>query len=229
MDMKNNLLELAGISKTYGEERTKVTALDEINLTIAAGEFVAIMGPSGSGKSTLLSILGAMNSPSTGHMHVDDIDVYGLSAERQADFRREYLGFVFQQLQLLPYLTAVENVMLPLVVTSAKNLEERATAVLERVGLSGKLDRLPSELSGGEQGRVAIARAVVNEPPILLADEPTGSLDSETTDDILGLFAELHRDKQTIIMVTHNMETVRDANRLIRLKDGRVVADGPVA
>jgi len=223
--MDKELIKLDGISKEYGPETARVRALAEIGFSIATGEYVAIMGPSGSGKSTLLSILGAMNPPTTGKMHVGGIDVYGLSAERQADFRREYLGFVFQQLQLVPYLTALENVMLPLVVTDTRDHSQKARKVLERVGLSDKLDRLPTELSGGEQGRVAIARAVVNEPPILLADEPTGSLDTETAQEILALFSDLHKDGQTIVMVTHNVETISEATRLLNIQDGRLLAD----
>lgn len=219
------LLEAKGLSQYYGHGDARVTALAGVDLEIEHGEFIAIMGPSGSGKSTLLSILGAMNPPGEGTLEVDGIDVYQLSAERQADFRSEYLGFVFQQLQLIPYLTALENVMLPLVITDIKNHSELATEVLDRVGLAGKGDRLPSELSGGEQGRVAIARAIVNEPPILLADEPTGSLDSCTGEEILRLFQELHHDGQTIIMVTHNPEAICEVDRLIRIKDGSVCAD----
>lgn len=223
--MNNKLVEIDRISKYYGPESARVTAMNDVSFSLASGEYVAIMGPSGSGKSTLLSILGAMNPPSQGKMIVDDIDVYDLSTERQADFRREYLGFVFQQLQLVPYLTALENVMLPLVVTDTPDHAQTARAVLDRVGLSDKLDRLPSEMSGGEQGRVAIARAVVNEPPILLADEPTGSLDTETTAEILALFAELHQDGQTIVMVTHNIDTIAASTRLLKIEDGRVRTD----
>lgn len=223
--MGDALVKIVGISKHYGPEAARVAALSDVSFSLSSGEYLAVMGPSGSGKSTLLSILGAMNPPSAGKMFVDGIDVYGLSSERQADFRREYLGFVFQQLQLVPYLTALENVMLPLVVTDEKDHRRRAEAVLKRVGLSGKLDRLPSEMSGGEQGRVAIARAVVNEPPILLADEPTGSLDTDTTEEILDLFAGLHKDGQTIVMVTHNIATITASTRLLKIVDGQVLAD----
>lgn len=219
------LLEATGLSQYFGHGEARVDALKGVDLKIEDGEFIAIMGPSGSGKSTLLSILGAMNPPSEGRLEVDGIDVYQLSVERQADFRCEYLGFIFQQLQLIPYLTALENVMLPLVITDIKNHTELATEVLERVGLEGKANRLPSELSGGEQGRVAIARAIVNEPPILLADEPTGSLDSCTGEEILRLFHELHNDGQTIIMVTHNPDAISGVDRLIRIKDGSVCGD----
>lgn len=214
------------LSKYFGSDGdTQVHALERASFEIAEGEYLAIMGPSGCGKSTLLAILGAMSPPSSGTLAIDEIDVYSLPQEKRADFRREYLGFVFQQLQLIPYLTAIENVMLPLVITDHKGKRELAAATLERVGLGDKLDRLPSEMSGGEQSRVAIARAVVNNPPILLADEPVGSLDSKTGEEVLALFKQLHDEGQTIIMVTHNPESIRDTDRLIQLKDGHVVAD----
>lgn len=220
-----SLVVAKNLSRHFGHDDALVKALDDVSFNIEEGEYVAIMGPSGSGKSTLLTILGAMNPPSGGTLEVDEIDVYSLSQEKMADFRREYLGFVFQQLQLIPYLTAIENVMLPLVITDHKNKREIAAETLERVGLGDKLNRLPSELSGGEQSRVAVARAVVNKPPILLADEPVGSLDSKTGEEVLSLFKKLHGEGQTIIMVTHNPESVRDAGRLIQLKDGGVLAD----
>ncbi len=221
----NDLMNLANVTKLYGTGENQVEALADINFSVNQGEYIGIMGQSGSGKSTLLSIMGGMNPPSSGKLLVDNIDVYKLSSEKQADFRREYLGFIFQQLQLIPYLTSLENVMLPLVITDVKNHEELALSVLEKVGLKGKVNRLPSELSGGEQGRVAVARAVVNDPPILLADEPTGSLDSRTGREILDLFHELHTDGQTIIMVTHNPKAVAGVDRLIKIKDGRIVSN----
>jgi putative ABC transport system ATP-binding protein len=217
------LLVAENISKFYGKsESIRVCALDDVSFAIEEGEYVAIMGPSGSGKSTLLTVLGAMSSPSLGRLIIDEIDVYALSQEKIADFRREYLGFVFQQLQLIPYLTAIENVMLPLLIVNRKNKRKAATDILERVGLSNKLNRLPSELSGGEQSRVAVARAVVNKPPVLLADEPVGSLDTNTGREVLALFNQLHSEGQTIVMVTHNPESIKDATRLIQLKDGRL-------
>jgi putative ABC transport system ATP-binding protein len=172
----------------------------------------------------LLTIIGGMNPPTTGAIIVDGIDVYGLSLEQQADFRHEYVGFVFQQLQLIPYLTALQNVMLPLAVASLSRQEkaERATGMLARMGLDGKMHRLPGELSGGEQGRVAVARALVNDPPLLLADEPTGSLDSSTGDQVLALFRDLHEQGQTIIMVTHNLQAAGHADRMIHIQDGQI-------
>lgn len=219
------LIQLENASKHYGENETRVDALVGVSLNIEKGEYIAAMGPSGSGKSTLLAVLGAMSPPSEGKLIVDEIDVYSLSHERQADFRREYLGFVFQQLQLIPYLTAIENVMLPLVVADVEDRQGMAKAALERVGLGSKLNRLPSELSGGEQSRVAIARAIVNEPPIILADEPLGSLDTKTGWEVLRIFKELHDEGQTIVMVTHNPDSTRDATRVIRLQDGRIIQD----
>jgi putative ABC transport system ATP-binding protein len=182
------------------------------------------MGPSGSGKSTLLTIVGAMNRPTEGRVLVDEIDVYGLSDERRADFRREYLGFVFQQHHLLPYLTAVENAMLPLATAalSARDKEERATEALRKVGLSDKASRLPNQLSGGEQGRLAIARAIVNEPPLILADEPTGSLDTKTGADIMDVFLKLNAQGQTVFMVTHNSANSALAHRIINIVDGKI-------
>lgn len=221
-----SLVKAENLHKYFGsDEKTRVHALESVSFEIEEGEYVAIMGPSGSGKSTLLAILGAMSPPSNGILEIDEIDVYGLSQEKRADFRREYLGFVFQQLQLIPYLTAIENVMLPLVVADQKNKEELAAETLARIGLGDKLNRLPSELSGGEQSRIAVARAVVNNPPIVLADEPVGSLDTKTGEEVLGLFKQLHGEGQTVIMVTHNPDSIKDADRLIQLKDGMIIAD----
>ncbi|HWC76293.1 MAG TPA: ABC transporter ATP-binding protein [Blastocatellia bacterium] len=214
------------VGKTYepdGHARA-VCVLEGVNAEIKEGEFVCLMGPSGSGKTTLLTIVGAMNRPSTGRILVDNIDVYGLSDERRADFRREYLGFVFQQHHLMPYLTAVENAMLPLVTTNlnAKEKGARAMNVLEKVGLGDKASRLPNQLSGGEQGRLAIARAIVNEPPLVLADEPTGTLDTQTGREIMEVFLNLNSHGQTIFMVTHNPENASLADRTINIRDGKV-------
>ena len=226
-----SLVMVEEVSKTYGNRGdTVVTALEAVSLSIDRGEYVAIMGPSGSGKSTLLSILGAMNPPSTGRLLVDDIDVYALSQERQADLRREFIGFVFQRLELIPYLTALENVMLPLAITQDRDKRGRALDALIRVGLDEKkAKRLPSELSGGEQGRVAIARAVVNDPPLLLADEPIGSLDTATGRQILDLLRELAERGHAVVMVTHNPESTEEVDRVIQIRDGRVSCDdGPL-
>lgn len=218
------LIELRGISKTYNGTSAPVHALRDIELMLDEREFAALMGPSGSGKSTLLAIAGAMNAPSAGQVIVDGIDVYGLGTERLADFRREYLGFVFQQLFLVPYLTATENVMLPLAAAGVPDRDQRrmAAMALERVGLVGKADRLPSTLSGGEQQRVAIARAVVNRPAVLLADEPTGCLDTTTGLSIIELFRSLCSEGLTILMVTHDPAIASRADRIVELRDGSV-------
>jgi putative ABC transport system ATP-binding protein len=219
------MIELCDVTKTYNGRSLPVHALRDANLHVGEGEFVAIMGPSGSGKSTLLTVLGAMNPPSQGQVEIDGINVYGLPAERQADFRHEYVGFIFQQLQLLPYLTAQENVLLTLAVSKNSKAQKLALArdALERVGLGGKEDRLPYQLSGGEQGRVAVARAIVNRPPLLLADEPTGSLDQATSEQVLGLLHELNRAGQTVIMVTHDSHAAGHAGRTVHILDGRIV------
>jgi len=214
------------VSKVYeaNGNSPSVRVLSDVNAEIAEGEFVCLMGPSGSGKSTLLTIVGAMNRPTEGRVLVDEIDVYGLGDERRADFRREYLGFVFQQHHLMPYLNAVENAMLPLVTTklSSKEKRDRAMNVLERVGLGDKALRLPNQLSGGEQGRLAIARAIVNEPPLILADEPTGSLDTKTGREIMEVFLKLNAQGQTVFMVTHNPENSALSHRIINIVDGRI-------
>lgn len=217
-----SLINVQDVKKIYTGGEGEVIALGGISLNVDEGEFVALMGPSGSGKSTLLTMLGSMNPPTSGRVVVDDIDVYSLSSERRADFRSEYLGFVFQQFQLIPYLTALENVMLPLAITRKSNREQvqMANAVLGKVGLTGKENRLPNQLSGGEQERVAIARAIVNEPPILFADEPTGALDTKNSDEIMNLFKDLNTEGQTIIMVTHNPEFLTHVKRAIFIRDG---------
>ena len=218
-----SFISLEKISKRYGTNgQDKATVLSNISTVIEEGEFVCLMGPSGSGKSTLLTILGAMNHPSTGRVLIDGVDVYALADERRADFRREYLGFIFQQHHLMPYLTAIQNVMLPLATTKLSKSEKRrrAVAVLAKVGLAGKENRLPNELSGGEQGRVAIARALVNDPPVVLADEPTGTLDSRTGEEIMDVFLRLNAQGQTIFMVTHNPDNAALAHRILHIRDG---------
>lgn len=220
-------VQIEKVSKVYQAAggAAAVQVLSEVSATIAQGEFVCLMGPSGSGKSTLLTMVGAMTQPSGGKVIIDTIDVYGLADEKRADFRREYLGFVFQQHHLMPYLSAIENVMLPLAASRQSGSEKRAraAAVLERVGLGDKAARLPNQLSGGEQGRLAIARALVNHPPLLLADEPTGALDSRTGQEVMEVFLQLNRSGQTIFMVTHNPENAALAHRRIHLQDGRLV------
>jgi putative ABC transport system ATP-binding protein len=223
-----SLIEIRQLSKTYQSGDEPVTALAEINLMIEKGEFISVMGPSGSGKSTLLTILGGLNHPTRGNVVVDGIPIYSLSLEKLADFRREYLGFIFQSFQLIPYLTVLENVMLPLAITDKSNREQlnMAGEIVEKIGLKGKTKRLPDQLSGGEQERVAIARSLVNSPPILMADEPTGNLDSKTGNEIMELFRSLNQEGQTILMVTHNPENAAFSTRTICLRDGRLDGNG---
>ena len=213
--------------KEYGSGDSVVPAIADISFKIDSGEFVGIMGESGAGKSTLLSLMGAMNSPTSGRYIVDDIDIYTLSQERQADFRREFLGFVFQSFHLVPYLTVLENVMLPLTTLNLGRKKKQAMAqeALAGVGLEGKINRLPSQISGGEKERVAIARAIVNDPPIILADEPTGNLDTKTTHEVMGQIQMLNRKGITIVMVTHSAECAEYAQRIISLCDGRIVEE----
>lgn len=212
------------ISKVFGESSKAVVALDDVTLDIEKGEFAAIMGPSGSGKTTLLSILGAMSPPTHGEVVVHGTSLYSLSADELADFRARQLGFVFQQLHLLPYLTAIENVMLPLVISKKYSSPwDIASDALQQVGLEDKAKRLPGELSTGEQARVAIARALVKAPPIILADEPTGNLDSKTGQDVVRLLQKANERGHTIILVTHNQDIAREARRFIYLRDGKIV------
>lgn len=213
--------------KKYGDGTTVVSAVDDISFQIREREFVGIMGESGAGKSTLLGMMGAMNAPTSGRLVVDDIDVYGLNQEQRADFRREFLGFVFQSFHLVSYLTIIENVMLPLTVIKIGKKKKRAKAAeaLSQVGLLDKAHRLPNQISGGEKERVAIARAIVNEPPVLLADEPTGNLDTKTSQEIMQLLRHLNGEGMTIIMVTHSPECANYAQRIMRVTDGKLVDD----
>ena len=221
MDVKH-LIEVRGLNKTYQSGDTRVEAVRNMDFFIDDAEFVTLMGRSGSGKSTLLSILGALNHPTGGKVLVDSLDIYALTAEQRADFRSEYIGFIFQSFQLIPYLTVLENVKLPMAVAGRKKKaqDRMAEDAIERVGLAAKALRLPDQLSGGEQERVAIARAIVNKPPLILADEPTGNLDSKTAGDIMGLLKSLNRDGHTVIVVTHNPDMEAYAGRTIRIRDG---------
>ena len=224
-----SFIVVENVGKVYrasaGGRETRV--LEGVSFRVAEGQFVALMGPSGSGKTTLLTVVGAMNRPSEGRISVDGIDVYALPEERRADFRREYLGFVFQQHHLMPYLSAVENVMLPLATVRcpAREKRARALAALEKVGLGPMAGRLPSQLSGGEQGRLAIARAVVNEPPLLLADEPTGALDTRTGEEVMRVLHDLNARGQTVLLVTHNPDNAARAGRVLHMRDGRLAGE----
>lgn len=225
------MIKAKNLVKHYGQSDALVYAVRDMSLSMDAGEFVAIMGESGSGKSTLLSMLGVLNKPSSGSLTVDGIDVYALGQEQMADFRREYLGFIFQSFHLIPYLSLAENVMLPLATKPLSAKEKRALAeeALTKVGLAGKGGRLPSQVSGGEAERTAIARAIVNKPPLLLADEPTGNLDSKTSKEVMGLLEALNKDGMTVIMVTHSAECAAHGRRLIRVSDGKIIEDKATA
>ncbi len=220
-----SFIELQKVVKTFHAGDEEYAALKGVSLGIDSGEFVAVMGPSGSGKSTLLSLIGGLSRASSGTVTIDGIDLGSLGPNKLSDFRREYLGFVFQSFYLVPYLTAAENVMLPLAIQPGVNGTARGKALdaLARVGLDAKAGRLPSQLSGGEQERVAIARAIVNGPALILADEPTGNLDSKTGDKVLEMLESLHAEGRTIVMVTHSEENARRAGRIIEIRDGEVV------
>ncbi len=220
-------IRLDDVSMIYGNNGTRSEALRGVSLAVERGEYVVITGESGAGKSTLLAILGALQLPTSGTVRIGGADLVALSPDRLADVRRETIGFVFQAYNLLPYLSARENVTVPLAPArmSPREKAERADALLAAVGLSGKEGRLPSELSGGECQRVAIARALVHDPPILLADEPTGNLDSATGEQVLDVFTALHGRGKTVLMVTHNRAILPRAGRSVRLCDGRVAVD----
>ncbi len=222
MHKVNHLIEIHDLKKTYQSGDTMVDAIQQMDFFIDDEEFVTIMGQSGSGKSTLLSVMGALNHPTRGQVYVDSLDLYSLTAEQRADFRSEYIGFIFQSFQLIPYLTVLENVKLPMAVTGLKKQlkNQMAMEVIERVGLTEKAFRLPDQLSGGEQERVAIARAIVNKPPIILADEPTGNLDTTTANEIMALLQSLNKDGHTVIVVTHNRDMEKYATRSILVRDG---------
>ena len=206
---------------------TWVHALDHVDLEIREGEFVAVMGPSGSGKSTLMNIIGCLDTPDEGHYRLLDQEVAALDDDALSRIRNRHIGFVFQSFHLLPRLTALENVMLPLRYSDADpaRAETRARELVERLGLSDRAHHKPNQLSGGQRQRVAIARSLINEPPLLLADEPTGNLDSKTSVEIMELFSELNARGQTILMVTHEDEIAAYARRLIRMRDGRIEDD----
>ncbi len=221
------MIELTAVTRSYAMGGSEVRALAGVDLTVAGGEFVAITGPSGSGKSSLLNLLGCLDRPSSGHYQLDGEAVATLDDERVSDLRSRKIGFVFQSFFLLPRLTVLENVLLPLRYARAADpgAAGRARQLLERVGLSDRLGHRPNELSGGQQQRAAIARALIRKPRLLLADEPTGNLDSKSTADVLKLFEELHGEGQTIVLVTHDADVAARAPRHVRLRDGRIDGD----
>ncbi|EKF9792233.1 ABC transporter ATP-binding protein [Vibrio cholerae] len=225
------LVELQQICKHYTSGQNVVKALDGVDLTIRHGEFLAILGPSGSGKSTLMNVLGCLDKPTAGRYQLDGHPVVSLSTQQLAAIRNQKIGFVFQSFNLLEYASALDNVALPLVYAGvkAKDRRRRATELLTRVGLADRLDHKPNQLSGGQKQRVAIARALINQPQILLADEPTGALDSKSGAEIEALFNELHREGRTIIVVTHDNELAKRTKRIVTIRDGQVVCDEPTA
>jgi len=225
--MQTPLIQLENVTRAYGMGTRKLYALREVSLGIRAGEFIAIVGPSGSGKSTLLNLISGIDKPDVGSVRVADIEINALGENALAKWRGAKIGIVFQFFQLLPTLTALENVMLPMELrnTFPDGRHARALAALERVGLVERATQLPSELSGGEQQRVAIARALVNDPPILLADEPTGNLDTETSEHVVTLLGELNRAGKTIVLVTHEQTLARAASRIVQVRDGRIIRE----
>ena len=223
--MSRPVAELIGVSKVYGSGDTQVRALDHLDLVVHQGDYLAVMGASGSGKSTAMNILGCLDRPSSGSYRLNGQAVEDLDDDALADLRNHELGFVFQQFHLLQQLTALENVILPMVYAGvpADQRRQRAQLALERVGLGQRLQNRPNQLSGGQQQRVAIARAIINQPALLLADEPTGALDSRTTQEVLAIFDDLHSQGITLVLVTHEDDVAARAQRLVTFRDGRVL------
>ena len=225
------MISMTQIRKVYSMGHVELEALKGIDLAIAKNDYVAVVGPSGSGKSTLMNIIGCLDTPTSGEYVLSGERVLGLDRNRLAEIRNRHVGFVFQNFNLLPYASALENVELPLLFAGVKNGErrQRAEAMLERVGLADRMEHKPTELSGGQMQRVAIARALVNQPAIVLADEPTGNLDTSSGTGIVGLFRELHAAGQTIVMITHDSAIARQASRVIQIRDGKIVEDQTAA
>ncbi len=229
--MSNLIIQVQDLMKVYGDGDATVNALDGVDAQVETGEFVAIMGPSGSGKSTLMNILGCLDRPTSGKYFLDEQDVSNLDRNELAEVRNAKLGFIFQSFNLLPRLTALENVMMPMLYTSrgtdsAAEQRRLAGEALEAVGLGHRLHHRPNQLSGGQQQRVAIARALINRPSVILADEPTGNLDSRSSVDILNILHGLHQQGVTIVMVTHEPDVAQHAQRIICMRDGKVISDG---
>jgi putative ABC transport system ATP-binding protein len=227
------VIRLEDLVRVYRMGEVEVRALDGVSLEIGRGEFVAVMGPSGSGKSTFMNIVGCLDRPTSGRYFLDGVDVSRLDRDDRAEIRNGKIGFVFQSFNLLARTSALENVELPLIYSSnghrARDREDRARRCLETVGLAGREDHQPSQLSGGQQQRVAIARALINEPKLLLADEPTGNLDSKTSEEVMAVFQKLNDDGKTVVLITHETDIAEHAKRVVGFRDGRIVEDRPVA
>lgn len=225
--MGDELIRLEDLVKVYDTGALKVIGLKRINLTIRKGEFVAIMGQSGSGKSTLMNILGCLDRPSMGHYYLDGVDVADMGSDELSGIRNQKIGFVFQSFNLISRMSALKNVELPMTYArkNKRERQERAAQLLERVGLGKRLHHQPNEMSGGQRQRVAIARALANEPPLLLADEPTGNLDTAASREIMELFSRLHAEGTTVVVVTHEEDIAAYTNRIIRFRDGQIISD----
>ncbi|WP_261805493.1 ABC transporter ATP-binding protein [Lapidilactobacillus luobeiensis] len=220
------LLRVANLSKIYGQDSTKVVALDNVSFTVARGEFVAIVGASGSGKSTLLHLIGGVDRPTEGTVFLDGQNIYSFNDDQLAIFRRRQVGLIYQFYNLIPILNVTENITLPLDLDNRQADPEKLAQLLARLGLTQRQDHLPNELSGGQQQRVSIGRALITEPALLLADEPTGNLDSAASAEILALLRQANRDyQQTIVMITHDLEIAAQADRVIEIEDGHLVGD----
>ena len=225
------VIEMQAIRKTYDTGKVKVEALKGIDLTVSAGEFVAVVGPSGSGKSTMMNLIGCLDTPTDGTYRLAGENVAGLDRDQLADIRNRRVGFVFQNFNLLPQISSFENVEMPLLFGGVppKKRRARVEELLLRVGLSDRMDHKPTELSGGQMQRVAIARALAMEPDIVLADEPTGNLDTSSGGDVMGIFTELWQQGRTLIVITHDMTLARRAGRIVEVRDGKIISDGEAA
>jgi len=226
------LVEISELVKIYSMGEVEVRALDGLNLDVTAGEFVAVMGPSGSGKSTLMNLLGCLDRPTSGTYRLDGVDVSELDADDRAEIRNAKIGFVFQSFNLLPRTSALENVELPLLygrgAVGSRVRLERARRVIDQVGLAGREHHYPSQLSGGQQQRVAVARALITDPAILLADEPTGNLDTRTSEEVMAVFQDLNAQGKTILLITHEHDVAMHATRVVQMRDGKIVKDEPI-